>query len=728
MTLKLNPISGELDLVGSDGGGGSGVQLKLTGDTGGQITGGGGNNINLLGEAGQAFLQTIGTSVSNTIEFKLIEPAEDGELLIGNTATGEPSVGTLTAGAGISITNGNGSITINSTAPSALQGDTDSGSAMAVAGVMEFLGGTGINTAGGGNTITFNAAPAVPTSFVTDSGTAVPVSNILNVVGGTDVNTSAAADTLTVNITAPISIANGGTGVTSLTPYVLLAGGTTASSPIQSLAGTGTAGQLLTSNGAGMLPTFQNAPNVEDLGTALPAGAVVFSDGTNLAGDVNNLFWDDTNDKLGVGTNTPLVDLHVAGMVLNSMTSTGGGQHGLQVKADAAANGDVHAIDILQTTGAQTTPSNNAAVVVNVDRDDLVGGNVAGMQVLPTEGAGNVWGQWAGVGTNPILQQVGTFGNMDQALVNATNRLTEFTTRGSDITMFVANSDTVTIGDAAEFQALEFILDTPADGDGVQPTFEYSTGSGTWANFVPIDGTNGFRNSGVISWRDSNITAWAPGAGGDYLIRITRNNASLSTSPVEDLVQIAATTEYTWDTSGNVTVNNIDLSTALTVNNGGTGTSSFTPYAVVTGGTTATGPLQNVSGVGTSGQVLTSNGAGQLPSWQGAGGFSWEDVTATTKAMAVNMGYTANNASQVEFTLPATAAYGDIIRVAGKGAGGWKISENGSQTIHFGVLDSTGDGSGYLESTQQYDCVHLLCSVANTDWTVLSSIGNITVV
>lgn len=44
--------------------------------------------------------------------------------------------------------------------------------------------------------------------------------------------------------------------------------------------------------------------------------------------------------------------------------------------------------------------------------------------------------------------------------------------------------------------------------------------------------------------------------------------------------------------------------------------SGLTAYSVITGGTTSSGPFQNVSGVGNSGEVLTSNGAGVLPSWQ----------------------------------------------------------------------------------------------------------------
>lgn len=53
---------------------------------------------------------------------------------------------------------------------------------------------------------------------------------------------------------------------------------------------------------------------------------------------------------------------------------------------------------------------------------------------------------------------------------------------------------------------------------------------------------------------------------------------------------------------------------------GGTGNTTFTAYSVICAGTTATGAFQNVSGLGTATQVLTSNGAGSLPSWQDAPG------------------------------------------------------------------------------------------------------------
>mgnify|MGYP000930239337 CR=1 FL=1 len=70
-----------------------------------------------------------------------------------------------------------------------------------------------------------------------------------------------------------LTVPFGGTGDTSLTAYAVLAGGTTSTGPVQSLASVGTAGQVLTSNGAGSLPSFQNATDTALTRTAVGAGA-----------------------------------------------------------------------------------------------------------------------------------------------------------------------------------------------------------------------------------------------------------------------------------------------------------------------------------------------------------------------------------------------------------------------------------------------------------------------
>jgi hypothetical protein len=44
---------------------------------------------------------------------------------------------------------------------------------------------------------------------------------------------------------------------------------------------------------------------------SLTSGSVLFSNGTTLAQDNSNFFWDNTNKRLGIGTTTPLGILHL---------------------------------------------------------------------------------------------------------------------------------------------------------------------------------------------------------------------------------------------------------------------------------------------------------------------------------------------------------------------------------------------------------------------------------
>lgn len=173
------------------------------------------------------------------------------------------------------------------------------------------------------------------------------------------------------------------------------------------------------------------------------------------------------------------------------------------------------------------------------------------------------------------------------------------------------------------------------------------------------------------------------------------------------------------------------ITTPVTVPNGGTGDTSFTPYSLIAGGTTSTSALQQVSGLGTAGQVLTSAGAGALPTWQNAAvGFTWSAPTVNA-TMVVNNGYIANKAGLLTLTLPATASLGDMIRVTGiNTAVGWRIAQNALQQIWYGTSFTGIGAGGYLESTAIRDSVELVCVVAGTStvWNVLSSVGNITVV
>ena len=110
----------------------------------------------------------------------------------------------------------------------------------------------------------------------------------------------------------------------------------------------------------------------------------------------------------------------------------------------------------------------------------------------------------------------------------------------------------------------------------------------------------------------------------------------------------------------------------------------------------------------------------------GGSGFTWNEETGTSATMSVDNGYISNNASAVTFTLPDTAAVGSRVVVLGKGAGGWIVAQNASEQIIVNATHATTAGvGGSLNSNDRYDAVELICTVADTTWTVTNIKGNI---
>lgn len=113
--------------------------------------------------------------------------------------------------------------------------------------------------------------------------------------------------------------------------------------------------------------------------------------------------------------------------------------------------------------------------------------------------------------------------------------------------------------------------------------------------------------------------------------------------------------------------------------------------------------------------------------WGTAGGTTWT-VHTTNATLSTNSGNISNNASQLILTLPTTAAVGSTIEVVGLGAGGWRIAQNASEKIYFGNTTTTTGTGGYIESTHSKDAVRLVCVVADTEWSVVSSVGIINII
>jgi hypothetical protein len=150
--------------------------------------------------------------------------------------------------------------------------------------------------------------------------------------------------------------------------------------------------------------------------------------------------------------------------------------------------------------------------------------------------------------------------------------------------------------------------------------------------------------------------------------------------------------------TGTATINTINNSTAglplltqgagadptwgvVQVPAGGTGTSTFTAYTPVCGGTTSTADLQSVASTGVVGQVLTSNGAGTLPTFQGTG----------------PIGAITNVVVQV-FTTPGAGTYTPtagmvecMVEALGGGGGGGGAAAPGS----FSYYSGGGGAGGY---------------------------------
>ncbi|CAB4128375.1 hypothetical protein UFOVP270_23 [uncultured Caudovirales phage] len=81
-------------------------------------------------------------------------------------------------------------------------------------------------------------------------------------------------------------------------------------------------------------------------------------------------------------------------------------------------------------------------------------------------------------------------------------------------------------------------------------------------------------------------------------------------------------------------------------------------YTPICGGTTASGPIQSVASLGASGTVLTSNGAGILPSFQAVSGA----LTTTSVSLSVSQ---ITGANSTPVTLVAAQGANTVICVTG---------------------------------------------------------------
>ncbi len=95
------------------------------------------------------------------------------------------------------------------------------------------------------------------------------------------------------------------------------------------------------------------------------------------------------------------------------------------------------------------------------------------------------------------------------------------------------------------------------------------------------------------------------------------------------------------------------------------------------------------------------------------GAVPWQTVAGTSQATAPDRGYLLTNSAQVTLTLPAAPALGDVVRVSGAGAGGWKVAQNSGQVILVGSIPGNRGASWTAHgSSLAWSCI--ACSADGT--------------
>lgn len=265
---------------------------------------------------------------------------------------------------------------------------------------------------------------------------------------------------------------------------------------------------------------------------------------------------------------------------------------------------------------------------------------------------------------------------------------------------------------------------TQTDNQAATESNGLATNGQLWIGTTAVNAGGTHVNVGAITsssltvgFSSPNITINTAG-GGSPIEKVTVDNSTVpGTNPV-------------LPTSGNITITGGQVANASLANVIQTHSFAANSFAVtIQRATTAAAADTTKNGVShynPANFTVDSNGFVSITS---AGGMPWTDVTSATQALSVFNGYVTDRGAGVTYTLPATATFGDIIKIDGK-LGLTTIAQNANQAIRMsGSISTTGVG-GSVAGTNVGDCITLRCTTggASTIWIAENFVGNWTVV
>ena len=136
---------------------------------------------------------------------------------------------------------------------------------------------------------------------------------------------------------------------------------------------------------------------------SLTAGSVLFSNGSTIVQDNASLFYDDTNNRFGVGTATPSSTFNVVGLSKMNYSGAAAGSNVCEITHTGTGGGTGSHISVTGTTSnsnkgiyirAANSTTVNVGLQINVDADDF--NNLA---IETISGAPSIFGGSIGIGT-----------------------------------------------------------------------------------------------------------------------------------------------------------------------------------------------------------------------------------------------------------------------------------------------------------------------------------------